>query len=684
MRAFVRAVLALIIIFPLSALAWAGSSLPPYSPPAALAGNNLVNFFNPSLSTNGHKKIMVVGNSTVWNATGYFAELCNLIATPQPGAGNVLANVGLTPCTTSIASYTVNNTTGSITVNFSGSAPSGYTVGDLVLSQPSAPTLNTLIGTGVVTSIGAGSITYQLLAINPFPSTIGTTTSGGYITNSLANLGYNGATSVAINSTVTPLLHTYADAGDLVLTRGPLINDVRQGACNLACATANVVALYNAIASAVPAKTDIAWKTENSLLTTDPTSSGYVSPLASSAAYTKILQNAVFEAFAALPARAVVWDNMQIVYTKLGGEYATSAWMTDILHPDATGQTREADADAQILSQIDGGNGVNLAALNNPRAVTATNGIALGGYANGDLKQIAALQAQVGFSEFMTEHAMVDDYAAPWTLYPDSVLDLSRYDLLAYGSLNAAGSNYIYFTAPTVSGSTLATYEPGDLVWLEGSGVFQLPSTFNQIPYNNGATVYNTTLSSLGNIVPSSAYAGQNVVVVRQRSYIINDVPRYQNPATWTYRHRINVPAAGTNYIRAQITDTPGLAWPYALTTSDVLDLPCGDIPLTSASFSAFNGYAQINLTGSWGSCQSEVGWLFGTHAMESVGALVTSLSTVGTACYAIASLPAGAQGMRACVNNQTTSCPSPGGSFTAGGSVVCPAFYNGSAWVGD
>ena len=49
--------------------------------------------------------------------------------------------------------------------------------------------------------------------------------------------------------------------------------------------------------------------------------------------------------------------------------------------------------------------------------------------------------------------------------------------------------------------------------------------------------------------------------------------------------------------------------------------------------------------------------------------------------CVAIAGLPTGHTGMRHCVTN-ATAC-SFMTAVTAGGSTVCPVFYNGSAWVG-
>lgn len=51
----------------------------------------------------------------------------------------------------------------------------------------------------------------------------------------------------------------------------------------------------------------------------------------------------------------------------------------------------------------------------------------------------------------------------------------------------------------------------------------------------------------------------------------------------------------------------------------------------------------------------------------------------------AIASLPTTAiTGTTRVVNNQLTTCAVAGAALTAGGSVVCPVFYNGSAWVGQ
>jgi len=50
------------------------------------------------------------------------------------------------------------------------------------------------------------------------------------------------------------------------------------------------------------------------------------------------------------------------------------------------------------------------------------------------------------------------------------------------------------------------------------------------------------------------------------------------------------------------------------------------------------------------------------------------------TTAYTVATLPTGFQGARAYVTDATL--PTYLGTLTGGGSVVCPVFYNGSAWV--
>ena len=58
----------------------------------------------------------------------------------------------------------------------------------------------------------------------------------------------------------------------------------------------------------------------------------------------------------------------------------------------------------------------------------------------------------------------------------------------------------------------------------------------------------------------------------------------------------------------------------------------------------------------------------------------VSASGTITTKSYTVATLPAGVTGMRAYVTDATT--PTFLGTLTGGGAVVCPAFYDGTAWV--
>lgn len=68
-----------------------------------------------------------------------------------------------------------------------------------------------------------------------------------------------------------------------------------------------------------------------------------------------------------------------------------------------------------------------------------------------------------------------------------------------------------------------------------------------------------------------------------------------------------------------------------------------------------------------------------GTTASNASGTLKAAVLGTTTA-YTVATLPTGFQGARAFVTDATL--PTYLGALTGGGSVVCPVFYNGSAWV--
>lgn len=63
----------------------------------------------------------------------------------------------------------------------------------------------------------------------------------------------------------------------------------------------------------------------------------------------------------------------------------------------------------------------------------------------------------------------------------------------------------------------------------------------------------------------------------------------------------------------------------------------------------------------------------------------VVAAVSIGTGGFTVATLPAtAAVGDRAYVTDQLTTCAAAGAALTGGGSIICPVFRNGTAWVGD
>ena len=69
-----------------------------------------------------------------------------------------------------------------------------------------------------------------------------------------------------------------------------------------------------------------------------------------------------------------------------------------------------------------------------------------------------------------------------------------------------------------------------------------------------------------------------------------------------------------------------------------------------------------------------------GTGAYDANGAPLILSQPLRLPVFTVATLPAGAQGMKAIVSDATS--PTFLGALTGGGTVVCPVFYNGTAWV--
>jgi hypothetical protein len=161
------------------------------------------------------------------------------------------------------------------------------------------------------------------------------------------NYGNDGASLAALLAGLGPypIAAVIAAQPDLLIMRGPLINDVRLGQTDLAQAEQLLRAALDQITAGSP-NTDILLTTENSLLTTDVGGHGYVQPNSAAQQYTDILRQAVL-AMTGLYPHVEVYDIMALEYGTVC--QASSPLMADQLHPDQAGQTQEADLVARVV-----------------------------------------------------------------------------------------------------------------------------------------------------------------------------------------------------------------------------------------------------------------------------------------------------------------------------------------------
>jgi hypothetical protein len=164
---------------------------------------------------------------------------------------------------------------------------------------------------------------------------------------SVLNYGNNGASLAALlaGQGPYPIAAVIAAHPDLLIMRGPLINDVRLGQTDLAQAEQLLHEALDQITAASP-NTDILLTSENSLLTTDVDGHGYVQPNSAAQQYTDVLRQAVL-AMSGLYPHVEVYDIMALEYGTVC--QASSPLMADQLHPSQAGQTLEADLIVKVV-----------------------------------------------------------------------------------------------------------------------------------------------------------------------------------------------------------------------------------------------------------------------------------------------------------------------------------------------
>jgi hypothetical protein len=165
----------------------------------------------------------------------------------------------------------------------------------------------------------------------------------------ILNYGNNGASLAALldGQGPYPISAVIAAKPDLLIIRGPLINDVRLGTTTLEQAIALLKSALDEIRAGSP-QTSILLTSENSLLRTDPGGFGWVQPPSQAQHYTDILHEAVL-AFDGKYPNVKVCDVMSLVYGVLSPE--TSPFMANQLHPSEAGQVAEANLIAGVIGK---------------------------------------------------------------------------------------------------------------------------------------------------------------------------------------------------------------------------------------------------------------------------------------------------------------------------------------------
>jgi lysophospholipase L1-like esterase len=163
------------------------------------------------------------------------------------------------------------------------------------------------------------------------------------------NYGNNGASLAALlnGQGPFPVQAVIAAQPDLLIVRGPLINDVRLGATDLNGAKQLLDSALQRIRAGSP-RTAILLTTENSLLSSDPGGFGWVQPADAAQRYTDILREAVLS-FSNRYDNVQVFDLMTPLYGTLAP--STSPLMANQLHPNQAGQRQEADLIAVVIGR---------------------------------------------------------------------------------------------------------------------------------------------------------------------------------------------------------------------------------------------------------------------------------------------------------------------------------------------
>ena len=536
----------------------------------------LANFAAGSVA---NKKIMYLGNSTVWNASAWFWTMA-----AQDISGGILAGMNIHQDVQSLSA----DSSGNVTVVLG--SPSGFTVGQFVSLIVTVSTLDQCQGSGIVTAVSGDQFTFTGTESSAGCVNVVSTPTQGMATQQLLNFGNNGATLASMlantSTTSTGIGGICAVKPDLLIIRGPLINDVRTGTTNLAQAEAMERQLLDTVRSCSP-NTDILLKTETSLLTTNVGGYNYVTPNSSAQAYSTILEQAV-TAFTNVYPHVFVLDTQESLFGTTSP--ATSAYMSDQLHPSAAGQTAEAKEDIQVLTQLmnNGFQSVGTVDPNNPNPVP--------------------------FSPYLAQDARANSYTQPWTFYPQACADPNYYTLVAQGTSlesTAAGQTYLDLSWPSAAWPVI---QNSDIVQQQSAGCWQLTGS-----PSGGADGANTRIYLTGQTTPYATNANEQINIWRP-IYILQAAEGYvKNTTTYPYRHRVYIGAGGSGYFDISFEPSERISAANSdIQTSDILILNASStVSMSGCSFGVQGPALRCFISGNQASLAGQYGWIFGTHPME-------------------------------------------------------------------
>jgi len=262
-----------------------------------------------------------------------------------------------------------------------------------------------------------------------------------------------------------------------------------------------------------------------------------------------------------------------------------------------------------------------------------------------------------------------------WTQWAKNVT--YNYDSLNINGIIKLSNRLNYFMLPSRSGNTFGRVFTTETITNNDQVGLSL----------NGYTDYNNILHQDKNTLPTWELLfdlGLDSFILKRAPAGSTDPSNYKNIFSVSNNGSPSIP--NNAYYSAADTGAGINAQLLGLDNSDV-------IRFNPAGYDwVANGTATLGTANKTGVSALYIGSLFigTTERIDASGNLfnigtinsgaITSSGTIKTAGYTVATLPAGTIGMTAYVTDATA--PTYLGTLTGGGTVTCPVFYNGTAWV--